>query len=78
MSTLISIYLIVALCFIFVPILLEGALKIAFCALFLPAVPFLVAYENWNKKPIIARMIVVLWGLLYLICIVWSLLYWAF
>ena len=74
MSTLIFIWCVI---FGFVPIayvLLKSLFKWCVVIALLPFVPFLVAYENWNKKPIIARLIVVLYGLIYLIIIIGCLL----
>ena len=69
MGTIITIYLIVALCVVFIPILLKLTLSAVFYVLCFPVMPFIVAYKNWKIKPIQARIIVVLWGVLYLLII---------
>ena len=74
MEALISIYLIIALCVVLIRILFKVSLWTVFYALFLPVLPFLVAYENWKTKPVQARMIVVIYGLLYLVLLLLLLL----
>ena len=69
MSTIITIYLIVALFVVVIPMLLKFTLSAAFYILFLPAMPFIVAYRNWKIKPIQSRIIVVLWSTLYFVLI---------
>jgi hypothetical protein len=66
MGTIISIYLIVALGVVFIKILFKFSFWTLFYALLLPALPFLVAYKNWKIKPVQSKMIVALYGLLYL------------
>ena len=65
MGTIITIYLIVGFCVVFFTL----AFKAAFYILLLPVMPFIIAYNNWKIKPIQARIIVVLWGVLYLLII---------
>ena len=70
MSTIITIYLIVGLCVAFVSILLKytfHALMAAVYIVFLPVMPFIVAYNNRKIKPIQSKLIVILWGVLYLL-----------
>ena len=66
MGTIISIYLIVALGVVFLKILFKFSFWTVFYALLIPVLPFLVAYKNWKTKPVQSKMIVALYGLLYL------------
>ena len=75
MSTVILIYLVVAFCVVLLPMLFKFSLTAVVYMLILPAVPFLVAYENWSAKPVQSRLIVALYGLLYLIILLMCLLF---
>jgi len=75
MSTVLSVYLIVALCVVLMPVLFKVSLSAAFYVLIIPASPFLVAYENWSLKPVLSRLIVALYGLLYLVILLMCLLF---
>jgi len=70
MSTILSIYLIVGLCIVFVPMLLKCSLKVTFYILFIPLipfVPFVVAYNIRKEKPALSKTLFILYGLLYFI-----------
>jgi hypothetical protein len=72
--TIIAIYLIVGFVFIWIPILLRSAFTFILLILFFPAAPFLTAWNIRKEKPLMSKLIFILWGLLYFIIILLGLL----
>jgi hypothetical protein len=67
MSLFLSIYLACAFLFILFPLFFRGAVKTVLMVLFLPAVPFLLAYRIRKEKPVMSALIYALWGSFYVL-----------
>jgi hypothetical protein len=72
--SILVIYLIVGFFLILIPIFVKASFKLVLMILFFPAAPFLLAWNIRNERPVVAKLIFILWGLLYSIFILLAIL----